>query len=50
MIQWWKKHAVSRYTKLYNENRLKPETLFYYDVVGMSWDECKQKYLQEVGR
>jgi hypothetical protein len=50
MIQWWKKHAVSRYTKLYNENRLKNETLYYIDVIGMTWDECKEKYLQEVGR
>jgi hypothetical protein len=48
--KWWKKHAISRYTKLHEEGRLKPEHLFYIDAIGMSWDEMKQKYLGEVGR
>ena len=26
------------------------ETLFYDDIVSMSWDECKHKYLGAVGR
>jgi hypothetical protein len=29
---------------------VKPEKLFYSDVIGMSWEECKEKYLGEVGR
>ena len=49
-MQWWKPKAVNRYLKLYSENKLKPETLFYYDVIGMSWEQCKEKYLKEVGR
>lgn len=48
--KWWKKHAISRYTKLHEEGRLKPEHLFYIDAIGMSWDDMKQKYLGEVGR
>ena len=48
--KWWKKHAISRYTKLHEEGRLKPEHLFYIDAIGMSWEEMKQKYLGEVGR
>ena len=47
---WWKPKAIRRYTTLFNNNRIKPETLFYGDVVGMTWDECKDKYLKEVGR
>jgi hypothetical protein len=49
-MNWWKPKAINRYLKLHSENKLKPETLFYYDVIGMSWEECKEKYLGEVGR
>ena len=48
--KWWKKHAISRYTKLHDEGRIKPEHLFYIDAIGMSWEEMKEKYLGEVGR
>ena len=47
---WWKPKAIRRYTTLFNDKRIKPETLFYGDVVGMTWDECKEKYISEVGR
>ena len=36
--------------KLFNEKRLKPEILYYSDILGMSWEEAKEKYLGEVGR
>jgi hypothetical protein len=48
--KWWKKHAISRYTKLHDERRIKPEHLFYIDAIGISWEEMKAKYLAEVGR
>ena len=48
--KWWKRKAIKRYTKLHTENRLKPEILYYSDILGMTWDECKEKYLGEVGR
>jgi hypothetical protein len=47
---WWKPKAIRRYTTLFNDKRIKPEILFYGDVVGMTWEECKNKYLKEVGR
>jgi hypothetical protein len=47
---WWKRQAIKRYTTLHNENRLKPEDLFYIDGIGMSWEEFKQQRLSEVGR
>jgi hypothetical protein len=49
-IKWWKDKAIKRYTTLHSENRLKPETLFYSDMIGMQWQECKEKYLNDVGR
>ena len=48
--RWWKKKAIKRYTKLHTENRLKPEVLYYSDILGMTWEEAKEKYLGEVGR
>ena len=48
--KWWKKHAISRYSKLHDEGRIKPEHLFYIEGIGMGWDEFKAKYLKEVGR
>ena len=50
MISWWKNKAIKRYTKLYQENRLNNDTLFYDDLIGMSWNETKQKYINQVGR
>lgn len=49
-IRWWKEKAIKRYVKLYEENRLKNEILFYSDIIGMTWEQCKEKYLKEVGR
>lgn len=48
--KWWKKKAVRRYQKLHEENRIKPENLFYWDMIDMSWADSKEKYLKEVGR
>jgi len=50
IINWWKPKAIRRYTKLHSEGRLKPEKLFYGDIVGKTWDETKKMYLSEVGR
>jgi len=50
IMKWWKPKAIKRYTKLHEENRLKPEKLFYGDIVGKTWEETKEMYLSEVGR
>jgi len=47
---WWKRQAIKRYSKLHDNNKLKPEHLFYIDAIGMSWDKMKENYLKEVGR
>lgn len=49
-MNWWKPKAINRYIKLHSENRLESDALYYYDIIGMSWDECKSKYLNKVGR
>ena len=48
--KWWKRKAIKRYTKLHSEGRLKPELLYYSNILGMTWEEAKQEYLKEVGR
>jgi len=50
VMKWWKPKAIKRYTKLFDEGRLKPEKLFYGDIVGKTWEETKEQYLGEVGR
>ena len=47
---WWKPKAIRRYVKLYDDNRIKPEVLFYGDIVGKTWKETKEQYIGEVGR
>lgn len=49
-IRWWKKQAIKRYTKLHEEGRIKDETLFYADAIGLSWEQMKEKFLADVGR
>jgi hypothetical protein len=49
-IRWWKDKAIKRYTTLHTDNRLKDETLFYSNIIGMQWNDCKEKYLKDVGR
>lgn len=50
ILTWWKPKAISRYLKLKNENRLNFEKLFYSDMGGMSYEDAKSKYFQDVGR
>jgi len=50
IYNWWKKKAIKRYKKLHEQGRLKPEMLFYSEMVGLTWEEAKEKYLGDVGR
>jgi hypothetical protein len=50
IMKWWTPKAIRRYTKLFDEGRIKPEKLFYGDIVGKTWEETKEQYLGEVGR
>ena len=50
IMNWWKPKAIRRYVKLYEDNRIKPEVLFYGNIVGKTWEETKEQYIGEVGR
>jgi len=50
VVEWWKKKAVKRYEKLHANGTLKPELLYYNQMIGMSWDEAKKCYLGDIGR
>ena len=51
ILKWWKEKSIKRYTNLYNKNRIKPEILYYRDMIQMnSWEEVKNIYLNEIGR
>jgi hypothetical protein len=47
---WWKRKAVNRYTKLLEQNKIRPEKLFYSGMINISWEEAKEKYLGDIGR
>ena len=49
-MEWWIKKACKRYEKLLDSNRIKDESLFYGDIIGLNWEETKEKYLNDVGR
>jgi hypothetical protein len=47
---WWKRKAINRYTKLLEQDKIKPEKLFYSGMINISWEEAKEKYLKDIGR
>ena len=50
MIEWWREKALKRYAKLHDENRLKPDILYYNKMADMSYSAAKKAYFGEVGR
>lgn len=50
VVDWWKPKAVQRYLNLYEQNRIKPEILYYNSLVGTTWEDARETYLGEVGR
>lgn len=50
VLKWWVPKATNRYDNLFDQNRLNDEILYYNTMIGMSWEEAKKTYLQEVGR
>jgi len=47
---WKDKYASKRIRSLKEQNRVSTETLFYDDLIYLSWEETKEKYLSQVGR
>jgi hypothetical protein len=50
ILDWWRPKAIERYKKLKNEGNLKPEIHYYNKMIGMSYEEAKNAYFNEVGR
>jgi len=47
---WKTKYAKGRISMLKKKNNVSKESLFYDDLIFMSWEETKEKYLSQVGR
>lgn len=47
---WKQKYAKGRISMLKKKNNVSTETLFYDDLIMLSWEETKAKYLPQVGR
>jgi hypothetical protein len=51
LVDLWKnKYARQRINSLVKNDRVSSETLFYSDLMKLSWEEAKEKYLGSVGR
>lgn len=47
---WKTKYAKGRIRQLQKKNNVSYESLFYDDLIYLSWEETKAKYLPQVGR
>ena len=47
---WKNKYAKKRLASLKKQDRVSTETHFYDDIIYLSWEETKAKYLPQVGR
>ena len=47
---WKERYAAKRIKSLIENNRTNKDKLFYDDLIYMSWEETKEKYLSQVGR
>jgi hypothetical protein len=47
---WKTKHAKPRISILKKKNTVSYETLFYDDLIYLTWEQAKEKYLPQVGR
>lgn len=49
-VNWWKPKAIARYKKLKAEGRIKPEILYYKEMMDMTYTQAKAIYFNDVGR
>jgi len=47
---WKTKHAKPRIKQLVKKGKVSTESLFYDDLIYLTWEEAKNKYLPQVGR
>lgn len=49
IMNWWKPKAINRFKKLYSENNIKNNVLYYLPMCQMTYDEAKEIYFSDVG-
>ena len=47
---WKNKYAKKRIASLIKQDRVSKESHFYDDIIYLTWEETKAKYLKDVGR
>jgi hypothetical protein len=47
---WKNKHAKPRIKQLAKKDKVSTESLFYDDLIYLTWEQAKEKYLCQVGR
>ena len=47
---WKTKHAKPRIKQLVKKGKVSNESLFYDDLIYLTWEQAKNKYLPQVGR
>lgn len=47
---WKEKYAGKRVRSLLEQDRYSKETLWYGDIIYLTWAECRDKYIKQVGR
>jgi hypothetical protein len=47
---WKQKHAKPRIKQLAKKDKVSTESLFYDDLIYLTWEQAKEKYLPQVGR
>jgi hypothetical protein len=47
---WKAKHAKPRIKQLVKKDKVSHESLFYDDLIYLTWEQAKEKYLPQVGR
>jgi hypothetical protein len=51
LVNVWKtKHAKPRIKQLAKKGKVSTESLFYDDLIYLTWEQAKEKYLPQVGR
>ena len=50
VMDWWRPKAIERYKKLHGEGNIKSDILYYNKMIGMTYNEAKSKFFNEVGR
>ena len=51
LVDVWKtKHAKPRIKQLAKKDKVSTESLFYDDLIYLTWEQAKEKYLPQVGR